>query len=95
MQKKKLLKAKKGKKRQKRKGKKKKKTHSLHLDSKKTTLFSWLTHQLVLVIDLECSQIFISSSFFVLFLCLFRLLHGLLLGFLFAVSAGFFEDYSL
>ena len=39
---------------------------SLHLDSKKkNTLFSWLTHQLVLAIDLVCSQIFISSSFFI------------------------------
>ena len=86
MQKKKLQKIEKTKKRQIRKGRKRKKKkdiHSLHLDSKKTTLFSWLTHQLVLAIDLMCSQIFISGSFFVLFFCLFCLLHGLLLGFFF------------
>ena len=66
MQKKRLQEAEKRKKRQIRKGKNKKKiAHSLHLDSKKNTFFSWLTQQLVLAIDLVCSQIFISSSFFV------------------------------
>ena len=34
-------------------------------EKKKKNLFSWLTHQLVLTIDLVYSQIFISSSFFV------------------------------
>ena len=47
--------------------KKKKKTLTLSFFflKKKNTLFSWLSHQLVLAIDLVCSQIFISGSFFV------------------------------
>ena len=53
------------------KRKKKKNTHSMTLSililkkKKKNTLFSWLTHQLVLAINLVCSRIFISGSFFV------------------------------
>ena len=40
-------------------------SETLHLDSKKKKNTLWLTHQLVLAIDLVCSQIFISGSFFV------------------------------
>ena len=70
MQKKRLQKSEKSKKKHIKKGRKKKEekknTHSLHLDSKKkkNTPFSWLTHQLVLAIDLVVHR----SSFQVRFL---------------------------
>ena len=81
-------------------------TLSILILKKKSTLISWLTHQLVLAIDLVCSRIFISGSFFVFssfasfvffMVCYWSAGHAGLLFFLFGLTLGqlFLYSFSL